>query len=203
MRGQRGTHRPDDVLRDLRPWLSQSHETDQSERLLRDEKLLTVAGGNIVDAKVHCLPMGGSAGLYVLDATHRAEIVNRLLPRLRALEGIEAVLDEKDLSRLGQALPANDRRVPDFMVAAREGYTFAGRVPGPEPITTIKGTKGAHGHLPTPDELQASFFAWGPAIKSGVVLHEIRNVDVAPTIAAVLGVKMPDVDGRVLVELLR
>ena len=171
--------------------------------LLRDEKLVTVAGGNFVDERVHCLPGGGSAGLYILDEANRVKIARDLLPELKALEGIEAVLDAEALARLGQPSATADSRRPDIMVAAKEGYSFAGRVPGPAAVTAIAGVKGAHGHLPEPAALQAAFFAWGAAIKSGVVLPQIRNVDVAPTIAAIFGMKMPDVDGRVLTEILR
>jgi hypothetical protein len=34
-------------------------------------------------------------------------------------------------------------------------------------------------------------------------LGQVRNVDVAPTIARLLGVKLPDATGRVLTEALR
>jgi hypothetical protein len=39
-------------------------------------------------------------------------------------------------------------------------------------------------------------------LKRGVQLGEIRNVDVAPTVAALLGLKMENVEGRVLTEAL-
>ena len=50
--------------------------------------------------------------------------------------------------------------------------------------------------------MYANFVVAGAGIKKGVVLDEISNMDVAPTIAAVLGVKMKDTDGRVLREIL-
>ena len=46
--------------------------------------------------------------------------------------------------------------------------------------------------------------AAGSGIKRGVVLDRVRNVDVAPTVAALLGVKMPaDIQGHAIAEILR
>jgi len=50
--------------------------------------------------------------------------------------------------------------------------------------------------------MHASFVAWGAGIKAGSTLGTIHNADVAPTMAALLGLKMRDVDGRVLKEIL-
>ena len=51
--------------------------------------------------------------------------------------------------------------------------------------------------------MYANFVVSGAGIKRGVVLDEVSNMDVAPTIAAVLGVRMKNTDGRVLNEILR
>ena len=48
----------------------------------------------------------------------------------------------------------------------------------------------------------APFVAAGTGIKPGVQLGLINNVDVAPTIARLMGLAMKDVDGRVLTEIL-
>jgi hypothetical protein len=44
--------------------------------------------------------------------------------------------------------------------------------------------------------------AWGAGIKPGAKLGTINNTDVAPTMAALLGLKIKDADGRVLKEIL-
>ena len=46
------------------------------------------------------------------------------------------------------------------------------------------------------------FFAAGSGIRSGVTLSGGRQIDIAPTVARLLGFAMPDVDGRVLDEIL-
>ena len=50
--------------------------------------------------------------------------------------------------------------------------------------------------------MHATFVAVGAGIKPGVQLGLIQNVDVAPTIARLMGLAMKDVDGRVLEEIL-
>ena len=51
--------------------------------------------------------------------------------------------------------------------------------------------------------MYGNFIASGAGIKKGVKLGDISNMDVAPTMAAVLGLEMKDVDGRVLKKILR
>ena len=50
--------------------------------------------------------------------------------------------------------------------------------------------------------MHATFVAAGAGIKPGVQLDLIQNVDVAPTIARLMGLALKDVDGRVLDEIL-
>jgi predicted AlkP superfamily phosphohydrolase/phosphomutase len=62
---------------------------------------------------------------------------------------------------------------------------------------------GQHGYNPEFEEMHSIFYAVGPGLKNKVA-HNVRNIDVAPTIAALLGIDGPaDADGRVLSEILR
>ncbi len=57
---------------------------------------------------------------------------------------------------------------------------------------------GAHGYNPLLRDMSAIFIAAGPNIRRGE-LNRVRNIDVAPTILSLLGVKPgPTVDGRIL-----
>lgn len=62
--------------------------------------------------------------------------------------------------------------------------------------------RGAHGHRATHRDNHAVFVAAGPGITRGTELDQIRHIDVAPTLAHLLGLRMPNVEGRVLTELL-
>ncbi|MGV7215983.1 alkaline phosphatase family protein [Bradyrhizobium sp. UFLA05-112] len=61
---------------------------------------------------------------------------------------------------------------------------------------------GAHGHDPELPVMSATFIAAGPQIRSEPI-RRMHNVDVAPTIMQILGVKPHHVDGEVLREILR
>jgi hypothetical protein len=50
--------------------------------------------------------------------------------------------------------------------------------------------------------LATGFIICGAGVKKAVVLDQISVMDVAPTVAVLLGVDFPDVDGRVLNEIL-
>jgi len=62
--------------------------------------------------------------------------------------------------------------------------------------------KGNHGYLPTEPGLQTGFIAAGRGIKKGVVIDSMRLVDVAPTIAQLLGIELKDTDGHPIHEIL-
>jgi hypothetical protein len=47
------------------------------------------------------------------------------------------------------------------------------------------------------------FVAWGRGIKPDVKLGMVDNIDVAPTIAELLGEQLPGTDGKILHEILK
>jgi arylsulfatase A-like enzyme len=51
--------------------------------------------------------------------------------------------------------------------------------------------------------MNALFVAWGSGIRPGVRPETVRNLDVAPTIAALLGLRLDGVEGRALADILR
>ena len=51
--------------------------------------------------------------------------------------------------------------------------------------------------------MRAIFVAWGNGIRPGATIKQMRNVDIAPTIARLLGLEMKDITGRTLTEILK
>ena len=88
------------------------------------------------------------------------------------------------------------------MLSAADGYSFSGSDNGDAVITETDGPKGSHGYSPFHKLMGATCVVGGAGIKDGIVLEEISNTDVAPTIAKILGVDMPSADGRALTEIL-
>lgn len=62
---------------------------------------------------------------------------------------------------------------------------------------------GAHGHDPRLPVMSATFIAAGPKIRNNTTIRRMHNLDVAPTIMQILGVRPHQVDGEVLREILR
>jgi predicted AlkP superfamily pyrophosphatase or phosphodiesterase len=62
---------------------------------------------------------------------------------------------------------------------------------------------GAHGHDPELPVMSATFIGAGPQIRDGAIIPRMHNVDVAPTIMQLLGVRPHQMDGEVLREILR
>jgi hypothetical protein len=141
--------------------------------------------------------------IYLLDGKDRDATLERLGREFAAVPGVEAVLTPDQFHTVGQLPPTEDPRSPDLYLSAADGYSFSGSANGDALITPAGGNRGAHGYLTSHPLMYAGFVAAGAGIRPGVVLDEISNLDVAPTMAAVLGLKMKNTDGRVLTEALQ
>ncbi|MBL8152359.1 MAG: hypothetical protein JNN15_20735, partial [Blastocatellia bacterium] len=70
-------------------------------------------------------------------------------------------------------------------------------------ITKSTDERGTHGHLPSRPELYASLIVAGRGISPGRKEPFVRNVHIAPTVAALLGFAFPGkVEGLALREFL-
>lgn len=171
--------------------------------LLRQKGLIRGDAASLqTDAWV--VPEGGSAMVYVTNPAKRAELVPQLRSLLASLPGVHAVYGSEDFDRLGLPQPSANPRMADLVLAAEEGYAFNGDSEG-GPVTDVpKGsTPGAHGYMASTPEMNGIFIVSGAGIREGVSLGNVRNLDIAPTAAALLNITMQNVDGKVLREALR
>ena len=90
----------------------------------------------------------------------------------------------------------------DLLLVAEQGYTFSDESFEDEAITPIPMSLGSHGYLATDPRMNGLLIAWGRRIKPGTKLGIVDAIDVAPTIASLLGQSLPGVQGRVLQEML-
>ena len=135
---------------------------------------------------------GGSATVFVsasapADTAARAEEALRREARDRY-----TIVTRRELDALG-AMPG-----AAFALEAAPGWAIAG-VCG-EGVET-PGRSGAHGFLPSRPSMSTGFIAAGAGVKTGVALDRIGLVDVAPTAARLLGLTLPNVEGRVLTDI--
>jgi len=171
--------------------------------LLAERGLIDVDDkGKITKRRAWLQSSGGSAGIYLMDDATREQVKQDLIPRLAAIEGVDRVLDVDAFTKLGLPDPAKNPEQPDLMLSAKSGYSFSTTHKGGKLVTDVGGRRGTHGHLPDQRFMHATFVAAGAAIKPGARLGKISSLDVAPTIAAILGADLPTAEGRVLTEIL-
>src|SRR5204862_3932052 len=72
------------------------------------------------------------------------------------------------------------------VLEARPGYMFARAADG-ELVSLSTGFAGSHGYDPRRPEMRASFLIRGPRVRHDRDLGVVRLLDVAPTIARLLG----------------
>jgi predicted AlkP superfamily pyrophosphatase or phosphodiesterase len=169
--------------------------------VLKELGLIATEGDKVVGRKAWCVAQGGSAFIYVLEEGRMKVIVDQLKQRFAELEGVTSVVEPQDFARLGLPRPEKNDEAPDLVLMTGPGYSFAETM-NIGAVSSAGGQKGNHGHDPAPDYMHATFVAAGTGIKPGVLLDQIDNVDVAPTIARLMGLALTDVDGRALDEIL-
>jgi predicted AlkP superfamily pyrophosphatase or phosphodiesterase len=170
---------------------------------LRKSGMLSVEGGKVVSCEAHGISEGGTFMLYVTDPARREAVLPRLREIFGSMEGIERIVEPSEFAALGYP-PAGTGAMADLVLAAKPGYAFS-PLPEGEPVVDppAGASLGHHGYLSTDRDMDATFVAWGRGIRAGVTVDRVANVDVAPTVAALLGLRMENVTGRVLHEILR
>ncbi|MFN0075095.1 MAG: alkaline phosphatase family protein [Prosthecobacter sp.] len=172
--------------------------------LRQDGFVKSVLGKSLApDSPVFAMAEGGACFVYVLDAANRDSILKQITPKLAKLEGVEGVVEAKDFdSKLHHITADKDGREPDLVLLAGDGYTFTDSLADNDVIIPNDPPKGAHGHFQLDANLYGCCVISGAGVKQGIVLDEVKNIDVTPTMAKLLGIPFPGADGRVLDEAL-
>jgi predicted AlkP superfamily pyrophosphatase or phosphodiesterase len=177
------------------------HGFKVAPRVVRPNVLLRQAGllqvqGTAVTCDAYVLSEGGTGMVYITDPARTGELRPRLKALFSRVEGITEVRDRADFPRLGMPDPDTNRQMADLMLVAAEGYGFGVETEG-EPVATLpNATTGRHGYVSSDPDMNAIFIASGYGIKPGARPGQIANVDVAPTIASLLGLTMGGIEGR-------
>jgi predicted AlkP superfamily pyrophosphatase or phosphodiesterase len=66
------------------------------------------------------------------------------------------------------------------------------------PAVSPSSVKGTHGYFPTHPELHATLILSGPSITRRGSLGEVDMRDIAPTLAKMMKVSLPQADGKPL-----
>jgi predicted AlkP superfamily pyrophosphatase or phosphodiesterase len=145
-----------------------------------------------LDWRVSLWNSSGTAGVMLRDPADTAlqRQVEAKLVQVAAdtANGIARIWTRAEAKSLGGMPDAS------FVIAMRPPYRVSGVTRGPLLRSVRPG--GTHGYAPDVTAMDAIFIAAGPGIKAGTDLGKIDMRDVAPTVAALLGLTMHNVEGR-------
>jgi Type I phosphodiesterase / nucleotide pyrophosphatase len=149
-----------------------------------------------LDHIVFALPEGGSAYIY-FDPSKAAELAPKVAKAFEGVEGIDKVIGPDGFSALGLPQPGADPQMYQLLLTAKSGYSFSGATGGPV-TAAVPQQEGSHGYLASDPEMEAIFIASGYGVRADATLGRIANIDVAPTIAELLGVSLPTSKGKAI-----
>ena len=163
---------------------------------------LIQGSGNTEKRTAYCMAEGGACAVYIMDQGRRDQIVQQLRAQLGKLEGVQKVFDTSEFAQIGQPTPQQNPRGADLWLAAKCDYAFSEASSGD--LTTIKRPKlsGTHGYLPDQPNMLSLCIVSGPGLKADTKLGKIRAIDIAPTVARILGIELPTAEGKPLEKLL-
>lgn len=150
---------------------------------------------------------GGSDYLYVKNRSRAT--VERIVRLLQAREQYGAIFVASSYGAIPGTLPMNEVRTeksqarsPDLIVSfAWNDKQVINGLPGTE-YESFMNSRGMHGSF-SPIDVHNTLIAFGPSFRQHFEsMLPSANVDVAPTVATILGLALPQADGRVLREAL-
>jgi predicted AlkP superfamily pyrophosphatase or phosphodiesterase len=158
-----------------------------------------VRPGNALDAaglkgKAYVMPEGGTAFVYI-DPSQAAELVPQVRRALEGVEGIDRIIGVEEYAALGLPRPDQDPQFGQLLLSAKSGYSFSGATGGPVTAEAPQ-LSGSHGYLASDPDMNPIFIAAGAGVRAGAKLDRVSNLDLAPTIARLLGVSLPTAKGR-------
>jgi predicted AlkP superfamily pyrophosphatase or phosphodiesterase len=144
---------------------------------------------------------GGAAELFIRDEKRRAELVPELKAYFEGIAGVQHVYTNEEARSIGMPSEKDTDQAPQLYLTAMPDFAFGDGIDGD--LITAHSPRGAHGYVNSMPDMQALFVASGAAIRPGVKLDAISNLQVAPTIAKILGLQLPEAKRPLLKEVLR
>lgn len=178
-------------------------KTLQPNVVLRQAGLLTVEGTQPATARAHVIPEGGIGMLYLTVPDTKEADRKKVIDLFREREGIAAILTPDQFAAHGLPDPSEYPQMADLILVAKDGYGVGATATGDDFVVKSEATTGTHGFLSTNPKMNATFIASGAGIRQGATIEQIENIDVAPTVAHLLGVDLKGVDGKVVKQILR
>jgi predicted AlkP superfamily pyrophosphatase or phosphodiesterase len=137
-------------------------------------------------------PHRGLGSVYVHDRGDRVAMLTRAREAIAAYErrfpGRFRFVERDELDRLGADGDAA------FGIEPMPGYVLDARLS--PPFARAHNRAAGHGYSPGTPGMETGLVMAGVGVRKGVRLPETRALDVAPTIAALLGLDLPHAEGQ-------
>ena len=173
------------------------HGQSSVQHTVDPNAILKEAG--IPAAEATALAEGGAA--YVYEAHRTPELTTKIRAAFSGSPATASMPNDEEVAAQGWPGREDNPTAFDVLVYAKEGWKFGGeRKPG---NAGDEAQTGAHGYPSTRALMQAIFIASGAAIRPAGEQAPFPNVDVAATIAAILGLPQTGMDGRALTGILK
>jgi arylsulfatase A-like enzyme len=138
------------------------------------------------------------------DAARDGAALESGYSRALALPGVARLVRGPEFHRLG--LPTYEESPfiagQDFLIGQIDTFLTADSASGATASRPLVPPRHEHGYLPSHPKMFTSVVLSGRGIRKGAKVGHVRSLDIAPTIGALLGFQLADVEGRVLTEAL-
>lgn len=161
---------------------------------LREAGLIDIDGdGTVKDWQAWSQRAGGMSEIRLKNPDDEAA-------RTRLAQAVKALAEDPDsgileaVDREG-ALARGGFPLAEYVLVSKKGYEIRDNVTGPY-CTTKLHQKAQHGYSEEFEEMRASFMVEGEGIRAGENLGAMNLIDIAPTLAAVMGFELPQAEGK-------
>lgn len=147
------------------------------------------------DWKAQFHSSGGASFLKLKDPKDKATVakVEKLLNNLPdSVKQYFAIVSKDKLDAVGA-----DPNVP-LALTGLNGASFGGDTK--QIFQVFDRVRGTHGYYPDHQQIKTGFVAYGPGLKKGTLVENMRLLDVTPLIVNLTGIPFPETDGKLITE---
>lgn len=150
--------------------------------------------GKLTDWDVWCQRSGGTGDIRLKDKENKEvrakveEILNKLLQDENS--GISEVITGKEAKETRRGFPD-----ADYVIISKPGYEVREDTIG-KYLDSNTSQMAQHGYCENLKDMRASFYIEGVNIEKNKDVEELRLIDIAPTLAKIMGFDMPTCEGK-------
>jgi hypothetical protein len=170
------------------------HTAVRPNVVLAEVGLVTAHKGSVLSWSALARSNGGSAFVYA-RADDDALLARRALEEAAAASGAFHVVSAQEMLARGADPEAW------FGLDAAPGWVFEDGVTAPRLAPASQRSAG--GYAPGEPRMATGLVAWGAGVRPALRVPELRQIDVAPTLALLLGVPLAGAEGSALAGMLQ